>query len=398
MLEGLKVVEFATYIAAPGAGGILADWGAEVVKIEAPGGDPIRQFFASIGHASDSNPVFELDNRGKKGVVLDISKSDGRDALIRLVREADIFLTNMRPASLQRAKLDWETLRLENPRLIYCSVTGYGLEGLEADRPGFDIASFWSRGGVCGLTTPKGVEPFPIRTGMGDHVTSLSTVSAILAAVVERGRTGIGRLVETCLLRTGVYAIGSDMAIQLRFGRVASNRVRKDAINPLGNFFMTKEGRWLCLVPRQGSRDWPPLAKVVLGRADLLEDPRFSTPKARRANTKALVETLDAAFAALDFDEAARRLDSIDFAWSPVQRASEVAVDAQAHAAGCFVETPDGLGGSFSAPASPARFPGADDGPRGPAPSLGQHTDEVLASVGFSPGEVASLRLTGAAA
>ncbi len=397
MLEGLKVVEFATYIAAPGAGGIMADWGADVIKIEPPGGDPIRGFFATIGHDSDSNPVFELDNRGKKGVVLDIAKPEGRDAMVRLVREADIFLTNVRPAALKRARLDHETLKAENPRLIYCSVTGYGLQGADADKPGFDVASFWARSGVAGLTTPKGSEPFPIRTGMGDHITSLSTVSAILAAVIERGRTGVGRLVETSLLRTGVYAVGADMAIQLRFGRVASNRQRVDAINPLANFFRTADGRWLCLAPRQGSTDWPPLAKA-LGREDLLDDERFKGAKARRVNGPALVAELDAAFAALSFDQAAALLDAIDYVWSPVQRASEVAADPQAEAAGCFVQTPDGAGGTFRAPAAPARFAGADDGPKGPAPSLGQHTDEVLRDAGFSTAEIAALRISGAAA
>jgi crotonobetainyl-CoA:carnitine CoA-transferase CaiB-like acyl-CoA transferase len=232
---------------------------------------------------------------------------------------------------------------------------------------------------------------------MGDHVTSLSTVSAILAAVIERGRTGAGRLVETSLMRTGVYAVGSDMAIQLRLGRVASNRSRAEAINPLANFFMIKDGRWLCLVPRQGSKDWPGLAKAV-ERPDLLEDERFSGAKARRLNGAALVAELDAAFAAFDYEEIAARLDAIDAVWSPVQRASEVAADPQAEAAGCFVQTPDGMGGAFRAPAAPARFPGADDGPKGPAPALGQHTDEVLAGVGFTEVEIADLRRSGAAA
>jgi crotonobetainyl-CoA:carnitine CoA-transferase CaiB-like acyl-CoA transferase len=397
MLEGLKVVEFATYIAAPGAGGIMADWGAEVIKIEPPGGDPIRKFFDSVGHVSDSNPVFELDNRGKKGVVLDIAKPEGREAVMRLAREADIFLTNVRPGALKRARLDYESLKVENPKLIYCSVTGYGLQGPEADRPGFDVASFWSRSGVGGLTIPKGSEPFPIRTAMGDHITSLSTVSAILAAVIERGRTGVGRLVETSLLRTGVYAVGSDMAIQLRFGRVASNRVRADAINPVANFFMTKDGRWLCLVPRQGSADWTVLAKAI-GRGDLAADERFANARSRRTHGPALVAALDEAFSTYTLEEVGKLLDAHDYVWAPVQRAAEVAADPQAEAAGCFVDTPDGTGGTFRAPASPARFPGAEDGPRGPAPTIGQHTDAVLTGAGFSAAEIAAMYASGAAA
>ena len=397
MLEGLKVVEFATYIAAPGAGGIMADWGAEVVKIEPPGGDPIRGFFDSIGHVSDVNPVFELDNRGKQGVVLDITKPEGREAVVKLVRGADVFLTNVRPGALKRARLDYETLKGENPRLIYCSVTGYGLQGPDADKPGFDGASFWCRSGVAGLTVPKGSEPFPIRTGMGDHTTSLATAAAILAAVVERTRTGVGRLVETSLIRTGVYAVGSDMAIQLRFGRVASNRPRADAINPIGNFYRTRDGRWISLVPRQGSKDWPPLAKA-LGLEAMLADERFAGAKARKTNAPAFVAALDAAFAAIDYDEAARILDAIDMVWAPVQRAADVAADPQAEAAGCFVNTPDGQGAAFRAPAAPARFPGADDGPKGPAPGLGEHTDTVLGALGYTAAEIAGMRESGAAA
>jgi len=387
MLEGLKIIEFASYIAAPGAGGIMTDWGAEVIKIEQPGGDPIRGFFDSIGSDQSANPVFELDNRGKRSVVLDTSKPAGREALVRLIKDADVFLTNVRPAALKRARLDYDSLKADHPKLIYCSVTGYGLTGPDADRPGFDMAAYWARAGVGALTTPKGSEPFPLRTAMGDHITSLATTSAILAAVVERSRTGVGRLVETSLLRTGVYSIGSDMAIQLRFGRIASSRPREGAVNPLGNFFRSGDGRWICLLPRQGSSDWPKIANAA-GRPDLIDDPRFAKAKDRRANGPELVRTLDQAFAALSFAQAAERLDAADIAWSPMQTPAEVAVDPQAIAAGCIVDTPDGKGGTFKAPGGPARFPGADDGPKGPAPTMGQHTHEILSALGYNEAEI----------
>ena len=203
------------------------------------------------------------------------------DALKALVATADVFLTNVRPAALARAGLDYEALKAVNPRLIYCSLSGYGLTGPDADKPGMDVAAFWSRAGVGSITAPKGAEPFPIRTGMGDHVTSLATVSAILAAVHERTRTGVGRLVETSLLRAGVYAIGSDMAIQLRFGKLASTRGRREAVQPLANFYKTADGRWICLLPRQGSVDWPRIAAAA-GRPELVDDPRFASAKARR--------------------------------------------------------------------------------------------------------------------
>ena len=167
-------------------------------------------------------------------------------------------------------------------------------------------------------------------------------------------------------------------------------------MNPLANFFHTKDGRWLCLIPRQGSGDWPKVARAA-GRPELLDDPRFASAKERRANTPALVEALDAGFGALTFAEAAARLDVEDVAWAPVQSALEVLADPQAAAAGCFVETPDGHGGTFKAPAAPARFPGADDGPKGPAPRVDQHTDEILAELGYDAAAIAHLRATGVA-
>lgn len=397
MLEGLKVVELATYIAAPGAGGIMADWGASVIKIEPPAGDPMRRFFAALPTAEDDNPVFDLDNRGKRGVVLDITKPEGREAALKLIRDADVFLTNVRPSALKRARLDFDSLHAENPRLVYASVTGYGLTGPDADRAGMDVAAYWSRAGVGSLTAPKGVEPFPIRTAMGDHVTSMATVSAILAAVFERQATGKGRLVETSLLRTGVYSIGTDMAIQLRMGKIASTRPRHGAVEPLANFFKTSDGRWICLLVRTGGTDWPQIAAAV-GHPEWAEDPRFAKGRDRRVNGSALVDLMDEAFAGMTYEEAAARLDDKDVTWAPVQTPREVTQDPQAHAAGCFVETPDGKGGTQTAPAAPARFPGADDGPKGPVPRLGQHTDEVLAEFGYSPADIADLRAAGAVA
>ncbi|WP_425993947.1 CaiB/BaiF CoA transferase family protein [Caulobacter sp. DWR1-3-2b1] len=390
MLEGLRVVELATYIAAPGAAGIMADWGADVIKVESPQGDPMRGFFDSIGSQQDANPIFELDNRGKRAVVLDIRSDAGREAMRALVATADVFLTNVRPGALTRAGLDHVMLRAANPRLIYCSVTGYGLEGPDADKAGMDVAAFWSRAGVGSITAPKGSEPFPIRTGMGDHVTSLATVSAILAAVFERQSTGVGRLVETSLMRTGVYAIGSDMAIQLRFGKLASTRGRREAIQPLANFFKTRDGRWICLLSRQGSPDWAQIATAA-GRPDLIEDSRFVSSRSRRENTGQLVDLLDAAFGAMDYEEAAVALDAGDVTWAPYQTPRELVADPQAEAAGCFVDTPDGAGGTFRAPAAPARFPGAQDGPRGPAPKLGADTAAVFRQLGWSEDRIAVL-------
>lgn len=396
MLSGLKVVELATYVAAPGAGAVLADWGAQVTKVEGPAGDPARQFFGDANAGDPHNPMFALDNRGKRSVVIDYGLPQGREALLRLLAGADVFLTNVRPGALKRARLDYDALHAELPSLIYASVTGYGLQGADADKPGFDIASFWSRAGVGRITVPKGQEPFPIRTAMGDHVCSLATVAAVLAAVVERSRTGAGRLVETSLLRTGVYAIGSDMAVQLHYGKLASTKSRAEALNPISNFFQTGDGRWICLVPRQGERDMLAVCRA-LGRADLAEDERFSR-RNRRANAALMVAELDAAFAALSYADAATRLDAEDVPWAPMQTPAEVVADPQAQAAGCFTEVPDGAGGVFASPAGPARFDGTDIPPASPPPHLGEHTDRVLLEAGYSETEIADLRRAGAVA
>lgn len=391
LLAGLKVIEFATYIAAPGAGGLLADWGATVIKVEPPGGDPIRQFFSSIGHDTADNPVFDLDNRGKQSIQIDTATDAGRSLMRELVAGADIFLTNVRPAALKRAGLDAETLMGADPRLIYAAVTGYGLTGPDADKPGFDIASFWSRSGWASLTAPRGAEPFPIRTAAGDHVCSLSTVSGILAALHHRNQTGVGTLVDASLLRAATYTLGSDLAVQMRFGRVASTRPRAQAINPLMNFFKTADGRWICVLPRTGNPDWPDIARA-LGAASLLDDPLFATAKARRENCEALVAALDQAISQLDFVQVSENLDAADVVWSPVQTPAQLVADPQFIAAGGITQVPSPDGGTRPSPSGPINFGGHDLTPQTPAPSAGEHTDVVLQGLGLDANAIAALR------
>ena len=396
MLEGIRVVEYATYMAAPGAGCILRDWGADVIKIEPPGGDPIRLFFRTIGTDYPDNPVFDFDNRGKQSIIIDTSKEEGQALIRELVKDADVFLTNVRPGGLARSGLDYDSLKQLNPKLVYCSLSGYGLQGPDADRPGFDIASFWSRTGVANLTIPKGGEPFPLRTAFGDHTTSIAAAAGICAALVEAQRTGNGRLVEASLFRTGLYTMGSDLAIQLFFGRVASTKGRHEQNVPISNFYQSKDGKWFCIVARQGETDWAPLCRVI-NRAELATDPRFNNAKGRRANNAEVVDILDAGFGAYEREELAGRLDAESIAWAPVQTLAEVAVDPQAHAAGAIVQTPSskGDGTTYASPASPVRFPGADDGPKGPSPAPGEHTRAVLAALGRSAADIETLYKTG---
>jgi crotonobetainyl-CoA:carnitine CoA-transferase CaiB-like acyl-CoA transferase len=390
LLKGLKVVEFASYIAAPGAAGMLGDWGADVIKVERPGGDSMRHVFADLKTELAGNPTFDLDNRGKRGVVLDVGKAEGREALARLAATADVFITNVRPAALKRAGLDEKTLRAANPRLVYALVTGYGLDGPDAHKPGFDVTAFWARAGVASMTAPKGMDPFMLRSGFGDHITTLATVSAILAGLYEREQTGKGRMVQTSLLATGVYTMGSDLAVQLKFGRLASIRTREQPMNPIATFYKSADERWFVHNPRGGTKDWPTFAAVA-GRPDLVDDERFATGRARRENSPLLVAEFDKAFAAMPYDEIARRLDEADLVWSPVQTPAQVAADPQVMASGAIVQVEDGQGGTFPSPASPARFPGADQTVRPRSPTLGEHTREVLAEIGYSPAEIEAI-------
>lgn len=397
LLNGVRVVEFASYIAAPAAACILGDWGAEVIKVERPGGDSMRHVFADVKSQLSGNPTFDLDNRGKKGVVLDIGKREGREALTKLAASADVFITNVRPAALRRAGLDEAALRAANPRLVYALVTGYGLEGPDAHKPGFDVTAFWARAGVANMTAPKGADPFMLRTGFGDHITALATVSAIMAGLFDRERTGKGRLVQTSLLATGVYTVGSDLAVQLKFGKLASNRPRSQPMNPLATFYKSADDRWFVHNPRGGGGDWPKFCEVA-GRPDLVADARFGTGRARRENSPLLVAEFDKAFAALPFEEIARRLDAADMVWSPVQTPADVVADPQVAAAGALLEVEDGEGGVYRSPAAPMRFPGADATVRPAAPQLGEHTRAVLAQLGYGDDEIEQMFTAGAAA
>jgi crotonobetainyl-CoA:carnitine CoA-transferase CaiB-like acyl-CoA transferase len=395
VLEGIKVVEFATYVAAPSAAAVMADWGADVIKIESGRGDPTRRTFADLKHL-EGNPVFEFENHGKRGVVLDIGKPAGREALLRILNDTDILITNVRPAALKRAGLDYESLKPLLPRLIYVSVTGYGLQGDGADLPAFDQAAYWSRGGVAGSLTPKGHEPPLCRPGMGDAACALSTVSAALAALVGRQTTGEGRLVETSLIRAGVYSIGWDMAIQLKWNRLGSQRTRKEVFNPIQNYFLTADGRWVGVFPRDGRDDFTHILKV-LGMEHLAHDERFASHGARAKNVAAMVDALDEGFARLTLEEVGARLTAADLVWGPLNYPRDTVNDPLAEAAGCFVDIVDAAGVAYRQPASPARFPGYDDTPKRPAPTLGQHTREVLQGAGYDADEIERLIAEGAA-
>lgn len=355
MLAGIRVVELASYVAAPGACAILADWGAEVIKVEPPAGDPFRQFFTSIGRDDAENRVFDNDNRGKKSIALDLTHAGDAELMRRLLATADVFVTNTRPASLDRLGIGWEQLRAVKPDLIFAGFTGYGTAGDEADKPGFDITAFWARSGLCALTTVKNGDPAQLRTGIGDHMSAMGLVAGIMGALFHRARTGEGQKLETSLLRMGVYAASCEHAIQLQMGKLASTKTRSEAINPLNNFFRTRDDEWFVIVPRQGSGDWPRVARAARLEA-LVDDPRFAGVRERRANGAALVALLDEAFGTMTWAEVRAAMDAERLIFGPVQSVAQTTHDPQAIAAGCYVDVADNAGEAIRLPATPIDF------------------------------------------
>lgn len=394
-MNEVRVVEMGTWVAGPAAGCILADWGADVVKIEPPGlGDPGRSFSRLLGADLPFNPPFEMDNRGKRSIVIDVSRPEGRGIALELIDRADVFVTNLRMASLSRVGLDPAALLERHPRLIYAFISGYGLEGPDADRPAYDIAAFWARSGIASALTPEGGDPPFQRGGMGDHGAGMAIAGAVSAALYAREKSGKGQLVSTSLLRHGIYTISFDLSVALRFGLTIQLGNRKRMFNPAINNYRDSEGRCFWVVGLDGERHWPPLARAV-GHPEWIEDPRYATVADRARNSAELIEALDEIFAEKTLDEWAGIFDAeTDFWWAPIQTIDEVLADPQAIAAGGLVEVPDGESTTLF-PATPVDFSGVPCAPRSMAPGHGEHTAEILRELGRSSERIEGLRSRG---
>ncbi|OMC35969.1 CoA-transferase [Mycobacterium sp. GA-1841] len=383
-MEGFRVIELGVWVAAPAAGALLADWGADVVKIEPPSGDPARTFGRMLGLDPElgvaANPPFEMDNRSKRSIVLDLGTDEGRDTALELLSGADVFLTNVRPAALRRLHLDFETVAARNPRLVYGLITGYGLTGPEADRAAYDVAAFWARAGLADLLTRPGDTPPFQRGGMGDHSAGMTLAAAVCAALLARNRTGTGQLVTTSLYRQGAYTVSFDLNTVLMSGQQIAIGQRESMANPCMNNYTAGDGKRFWIVGLQADRHWPALCRAV-GREDWLTDTRFATARDRYVNARALIADLDALFAGRPMDHwAARFDDEPDLFWSPINSPDDVLADEQFHAAGGIVDVPDGIS-SVPMVASPADFSATPWQPRMVAPALGAHTEEIMAEL-----------------
>ncbi len=391
-LDGIRVVELGVWVAGPAAGCVLADWGADVVKIEPPGiGDPARTFSRMMGADLPSNPIFENDNRGKRSIALDLAKPAGLDVALALIDRADVFVTNVRMAGLARLGLDPTSLQARHPRLVYGAISGYGFDGPDADRAAYDIAAFWARSGIAAALTSAGHAPPFQRGGMGDHNAGLALAGGVAAALFRRERSGEGQLVATSLLREGLYTLSFDLSVALRFGVTIAIADRAAMANPCINSYQDADGKWFWLVGLEGERHWPSLARAA-GHPEWVDDPRFAASASRAANARELIAELDRIFATKTRSEWGRIFDAEhDLWWAPVQSADEVLQDPQVHAAGGFVAVPDGESTTLL-PATPVDFAGTAAAPRCMAPALGEQTDAILAELGRTPAEIAELR------
>lgn len=372
-LGGVKVVELGVWVAGPAVAGIMADWGADVIKVEPPTGDPQRAVFGAIGVADQTGvPPFEIDNRGKRSVICDLRTTDGMAQMMSLLAEADVFITNVRPAGLERLGLDATTLTHKFPRLIYGIVTGYGLEGPDVDRAGYDIGAFWARSGLAHTMVAPNEYPPAIRSGQGDHTTALSLASGVMAALFDRERTGKGRIVSTSLLRTGIYTLGWDVGVYLRYGKRQSTKPNRENPSPMMNCYRASDGRAFWLLGLEADRHFPGLISAI-ERPDLADKEEFKNARARSINAAQFTAVLDEHFATQNYDHWTQRFDECGVWWAPLNSIPEAVNDPQVIASGAFVEmTPREGEAPYRAVNSPVDFDGYV--PRyGPVPALGEH-------------------------
>jgi crotonobetainyl-CoA:carnitine CoA-transferase CaiB-like acyl-CoA transferase len=398
VLSGVRVVEVAQWWFVPSAGAVLADWGADVIKIEHPvTGDPQRGLVTS-GFFPDTggvNFMMEQSNRGKRSVGIDIATPGGRDALMKLVVTADVFLTNFLPPARRRLRIDVDDVRGVNPRIVYVRGHGQGARGPDAERGGYDAASFWSRGGIAHALTPQGAAaPIMQRAAFGDSAGGMTVAGGIAAALFRRERTGVASVVDVSLLGTAMWILAPDIVMTRLTDAEMPAFDRTAAPNPIVNSYRTKDGRWLFLNMLQPDKFWADLCRH-LGRDDLIADPRFENGLARFMNREECVRELAAVFAARTLDQWRAALATVEGVWAPMQSAREVGEDAQAIANGYLPAVDRGDGTSFTLVASPVQFDETSPELR-PAPDCGQHTEEVLLSLGMTWEELAALKEAGA--
>jgi len=398
-LDGIRVLEVANWVAAPACSMLLGDLGASVIKVEPPQGDVSRGYAQSAERLSaplpPSNPGFELNNRGKRSMCIDLGSEDGCAIVKELAKDADVFVTNLTPKRINRFNLGYEALRPSNPRLIYAAVNAYGADGPERDRLGFDYTAFWARSGIMSLVGDRDGPPVVNRPGFGDHITGIIMAYGVMVALWDRERTGKGQEIQASLLNSAMWALSGDIQAGLAGRKWLPKHRRLEPRNPISNPYECKDGRWIHFQMGAADRYWAGFC-AALGLEELQHDPRFVNIVTREQHSAELVPLIDAAMAKHTRDEWGPLLDAQGLVWSPVQSIDEVIVDPQARLNGYITAVDHPTLGRFETLATPVRFGESHVVAHGAAPELGQHTEEVLLERGRTWDQITKMREAGA--
>jgi formyl-CoA transferase len=397
IFEGLKVLDCASFIAAPAAATVLSDFGADVIKIEPPGsGDPYRNLPNLPGYpVSQHNFAWMLEARNKRSLALDLSKPDGQAVLHRLAADADVFITNYPPAVRERLGITHAHLAPHNERLIYASFTGYGEKGEEANKPGFDSNAYWARSGLMDLVRAD-IDTTPARSiaGMGDHPCAMAFYGAIVTALYKRERTGKGSHVSSNLMANGVWAASVLAQAKLCGATFRERRPRERALNAVTNHYKCKDGRWIILSLLNEEKQWQVLTRI-LDREDLVADERFATKAGRHQRSVELIKIFDEVFATKPLAEWRKLLDGNGLVLGVVGILDDIPHDRQMLDNEVLVPFENDTMLTIN---SPIWVDGTRKvQPRRP-PGIGEHSDEILRQAGYDEASIKKLRASGAVA
>jgi formyl-CoA transferase len=394
-LAGLRVLDISSFIAAPAAAVVLGDWGADVIKVEGPEGDPNRRIMHDSSNypKSQINYPWQMDSHNKRSIVLDLKQQPARAALDRLIGKSDVLLCNFPPPVRDKLRLSYDDVKHVNPRLIYASLTGYGESGPDRDRPGFDATAYFARSGLLDAQRYEGGPPGVPGPAQGDRATAMALVSAILMALMHRTKTGEGSWVGTSLLGNGLWACGVVAQAALVGAYLPPRPPPERPRSALGNIYRTSDDRWLQLTIVRTDKLWAPLCEA-LGLPNMIGDPRFATEENRRKRSQELTAVLSETFARKPYDHWRQVLVAHNVTFGVISRPQDVPDDEQAVACGAIVET--AIPEMPRTLANPIRLGFAEQRTAQPAPALGQHSEEILRETGMSALEVAALKASGA--